>query len=132
MMLRHVHPDLCPFCGPCPLQRHMLLQAGGLWQAGAVPCHLQGSDSPHLVANSAFLAERSAKEAAEQKLATLRRTLAHKEQLLKDHRSKVRRHSTAPVWHMLGPCDSRDNACWLLISRCIHKAHAVDPWLYSS
>ena len=50
---------------------------------------LQGPESPHLVANAAFLAEKAAKEAAEQKLATLRRTLAHKEQLLKDVRAKV-------------------------------------------
>ena len=41
------------------------------------------------MANAAFLAEKAAKEAAEQKLATLRRTLAHKEQLLKDVRAKV-------------------------------------------
>ena len=51
---------------------------------------LQGPESPHLVANAAFLAEKAAKEAADQKLATLRRTLAHKEQLLKDVRAKVR------------------------------------------
>ena len=50
---------------------------------------LQGPESPHLVANAAFLAEKAAKDAAEQKLATLRRTLAHKEQLLKDVRAKV-------------------------------------------
>eukprot|EP00891_Asterochloris_glomerata_P000304 jgi/Astpho2/304/Aster-02189 len=55
----------------------------------------QGSESPHLVANAAFLAEKAAKEAAEQKLATLRRTLTHKEQLLKDVRAKLEEAQSA-------------------------------------
>lgn len=53
-----------------------------------MPC-LQGGDSPHLVANAAFLAEKTAKEAAESKLTTLRRSVAHKDDLLKTLKAKV-------------------------------------------
>ncbi|DBA92530.1 TPA: hypothetical protein ACH3X1_002761 [Trebouxia sp. C0004] len=49
----------------------------------------QGSEGPHLVANAAFLAERTAKESAEGKLTTLRRSLAHKDDLLKTLKTKV-------------------------------------------
>ncbi|KAL0020086.1 hypothetical protein WJX79_009298 [Trebouxia sp. C0005] len=49
----------------------------------------QGSEGPHLVANAAFLAEKTAKESAEGKLTTLRRTLAHKDELLKTLKTKV-------------------------------------------
>lgn len=72
---------------------------------------LQGPESPHLVANAAFLAEKAAKEAAEQKLATLRRTLAHKEQLLKDVRAKVRGLRRASVSKSL--CPTRISWCGL-------------------
>ena len=73
---------------------------------------LQGSESPHLVANAAFLAEKAAREAAEQKLATLRRTLTHKEQLLKDVRAKVRVLRRASVLILLCPTCSA-GAGWL-------------------
>ena len=46
------------------------------------------------MANAAFLAEKSAKEAAEGKLATLRRSVTHKDELLKTLKVKVLR--TAP------------------------------------
>ena len=50
---------------------------------------LQGGEGPHLVANAAFLAEKTAKEGAEAKLATLRRTTAHKDDLLKTLKAKA-------------------------------------------
>ena len=50
---------------------------------------MQGSEGPHLVANAAFLAEKTAKEGAEGKLTTLRRTLAHKDELLKTLKTKA-------------------------------------------
>ena len=50
---------------------------------------VQGGESPHLVANAAFLAEKGAKEAAEGKLTTLRRSVAHKDELLKTLKAKV-------------------------------------------
>ena len=50
---------------------------------------MQGSEGPHLVANAAFLAEKTAKESAEGKLITLRRTLAHKDDLLKTLKTKA-------------------------------------------
>lgn len=46
------------------------------------------------MANAAFLAEKSAKEAAEGKLTTLRRSVAHKDELLKTLKAKV--PTTAP------------------------------------
>lgn len=53
-----------------------------------VPC-LQGGESPHLVANAAFLAEKTAKETAESKLTTLRRSVVHKDELLRTLKAKV-------------------------------------------
>ena len=50
---------------------------------------VQGSEGPHLVANAAFLAEKTAKEGAEAKLATLRRSTAHKDDLLKALKAKA-------------------------------------------
>ena len=50
---------------------------------------MQGGEGPHLVANAAFLAEKTAREAAESKLATLRRSLAHKDELVKALKTKV-------------------------------------------
>lgn len=50
---------------------------------------LQGAEGPHLVANAAFLAEKTAKEAAEAKLGTLRRSAAHKDDLLKTFKAKA-------------------------------------------
>ena len=41
------------------------------------------------MANAAFLAEKSAKEVAETKLTTLRRSVAHKDELLKTLKTKV-------------------------------------------
>jgi len=41
------------------------------------------------VANAAFLAEKTAKESAEGKLTTLRRSLAHKDDLLKTLKTKA-------------------------------------------
>lgn len=49
----------------------------------------QGSEGPHLVANAAFLAEKAAREGAEGKLATARRSLAHKDELIKSFKIKV-------------------------------------------
>lgn len=49
----------------------------------------QGGEGPHLVANAAFLAEKTAREAADSKLITLRRSLAHKDDLIKSLKSKV-------------------------------------------
>lgn len=49
----------------------------------------QGPQGPHLVANAAFLAEKTAREAADSKLGTLRRSLAHKDELIKSLKSKV-------------------------------------------
>ena len=46
------------------------------------------------MANAAFLAEKSAKEAAEGKLTTLRRSVVHKDELLKTLKAKV--PTTAP------------------------------------
>lgn len=48
-----------------------------------------------MVANAAFLAEKSAKEVAEGKLVTLRRSITHKDELLKTLKAKVWTH--API-----------------------------------
>ena len=41
------------------------------------------------MANAAFLAEKTAKESADAKLTTLRRSVAHKDELLKTLKTKV-------------------------------------------
>lgn len=49
------------------------------------------------MANAAFLAEKNAKEVAEGKLARLRRSITHKDELLKTLKAKVWTH--APIIH---------------------------------
>ena len=66
---------------------------------------MKGGEGPHLVANAAFLAEKTAKEAAEGKLTTLRRAVAHKDDLLKTLKTKV---------HML------------LVQSMLHSQHACN------
>ena len=50
-----------------------------------------------MVANAAFLAEKTAREAAESKLTTLRRSLSHKDELIKSLKTKVGRPSLDTV-----------------------------------
>ena len=60
-----------------------------LADSASILCLMQGSEGPHLVANVAFLAEKTAKESAAGKLTTLRRTVAHKDELLKTVKTKA-------------------------------------------
>lgn len=61
------------------------------------------------MANAAFLAEKSAKEAAEGKLTTLRRSVAHKDELLKTLKAKV--STTAPYIQSLFWCSLASPGC---------------------
>ena len=61
----------------------------------------QGSEGPHLVANAAFLAEKAAREAADSKLATARRSLAHKDELIKSLNIKVSQLSAVIQAHQV-------------------------------
>ncbi len=60
---------------------------------------VQGGEGPHLVANAAFLAEKTAKEGAEAKLTTLRRSVAHKDELLKTLKAMACPSPPPPLHH---------------------------------
>lgn len=67
---------------------------------------MKGGEGPHLVANAAFLAEKTAKEAAEGKLTTLRRAVAHKDDLLKTLKTKVHMLLVQSMLHSQHACNS--------------------------
>ena len=93
---------------------------------------MQGIEGPHLVANAAFLAEKTAKESAEGKLTTLRRTLAHKDDLLKTLKAKAGLllipSNTYLLAHPLEACKMIFTCTQALKNRSMHEAGLGIRW----
>ncbi len=93
---------------------------------------MQGIEGPHLVANAAFLAEKTAKESAEGKLTTLRRTLAHKDDLLKTLKTKAGLllipSNTYLLAHPLEACKMIFTCTQALKNRSMHEAGLGIRW----